>query len=174
MKALRTPDDRFSNLPGYDFEPHYLEIDDSEGGSLRLHYLDEGPRDAAPVLLLHGEPSWCFLYRKMIPLLTAAGHRVIAPDLIGFGRSDKPVPDGLFEPVIRMLREHDVAAEINFHSNEPQEPFFGLCLDADIPISFGGDAHELYEVGEFHPHLAMLQRLGVTGDVGDVLLPPLR
>ena len=90
MKALRTPDDRFSGLPGYDFEPHYLEVDDTEGGTLRLHYLDEGPQDAKPVLLLHGEPSWCFLYRKMIPLLVAAGHRVVAPDLIGFGRSDKP------------------------------------------------------------------------------------
>lgn len=90
MKILRTPDERFANLPGYDFAPHYLSVDDGEGGELRLHYLDEGPRDAAPVLLMHGEPSWCYLYRKMIPLLVAAGHRVIAPDLIGFGRSDKP------------------------------------------------------------------------------------
>jgi len=65
-------------------------VDDFEGGQLRVHYLDEGPKDAAPILLMHGEPSWCFLYRKMIPLLTAAGHRVIVPDLIGFGRSDKP------------------------------------------------------------------------------------
>jgi haloalkane dehalogenase len=85
MSALRTPDDRFENLPGYDFEPHYVDI-----GGLRMHYLDEGPADAAPVLLLHGEPSWSYLYRKMIPPLAAAGHRVIAPDLIGFGKSDKP------------------------------------------------------------------------------------
>ena len=90
MQALRTPDERFANLPGYDFAPHYLMVDDTEGGELRMHYLDEGPRDAAPVLLMHGEPTWCYLYRKMIPLLVAAGHRVIAPDLIGFGRSDKP------------------------------------------------------------------------------------
>lgn len=90
MDALRTPDDRFTNLPGFDFPPHYLTVDDTEGGELRLHYLDEGPADADPVLLLHGEPSWCYLYRKMIPLLVQAGHRVIAPDLIGFGRSDKP------------------------------------------------------------------------------------
>ncbi|HEV2963913.1 MAG TPA: haloalkane dehalogenase [Candidatus Angelobacter sp.] len=86
MESLRTPDDRFANLPGYNFAPHYVEID-----GLRLHYIDEGPKNAAPVLLLHGEPSWCYLYRKMIPVLVAAGHRVIAPDLIGFGRSDKPV-----------------------------------------------------------------------------------
>jgi len=86
VKALRTPDERFVSLPGYDFEPHYVEISDG----LRVHYLDEGPADAAPVLLMHGEPSWCFLYRTMIPVLVEAGHRCIAPDLVGFGRSDKP------------------------------------------------------------------------------------
>jgi haloalkane dehalogenase len=86
MQYLRTPDDRFDNLPGYSFAPHYVEID-----GLRLHYIDEGPQGSAPVLLLHGEPSWCYLYRKMVPILAAAGHRVIAPDLVGFGRSDKPV-----------------------------------------------------------------------------------
>ena len=86
MNILRTPDERFVALPGYAFEPHYADISDG----LRVHYLDEGPPDAAPVLLLHGEPSWSYLYRKMIPVLTAAGHRCIAPDLIGFGRSDKP------------------------------------------------------------------------------------
>ena len=86
MDFLRTPDDRFQDLPGYSFTPHYTQI-----GGLRMHYLDEGPRSAAPVLLMHGEPSWCYLYRKMVPILAAAGHRVIAPDLIGFGRSDKPL-----------------------------------------------------------------------------------
>lgn len=90
MEFLRTPDECFANLPDYDFAPHYLMVDDTEGGQLRVHYLDEGPADAAPVLLMHGEPSWCYLYRKMVPILVAAGHRVIAPDLIGFGRSDKP------------------------------------------------------------------------------------
>lgn len=90
MKALRTPDERFKNLPGYAFAPNYLQVDDSEGGELRVHFLDEGPEDADPVLLLHGEPSWSYLYRNMIPVLVAAGHRVIAPDLVGFGRSDKP------------------------------------------------------------------------------------
>jgi haloalkane dehalogenase len=90
MHTLRTPDDRFADLPDFSFDPHYTVIDDLDGGQLRVHHLDEGPRDAAPVLLMHGEPSWCFLYRHMIPRLVAAGHRVIAPDLVGFGRSDKP------------------------------------------------------------------------------------
>ncbi|HEU5440341.1 MAG TPA: haloalkane dehalogenase [Ktedonobacterales bacterium] len=85
MEILRTPDERFADLPGYPFAPHYVEV-----AGLRIHYVDEGPPGAAPVLLLHGEPSWSYLYRKMIPPLAAAGHRVIAPDLVGFGRSDKP------------------------------------------------------------------------------------
>ncbi|MBO9448961.1 haloalkane dehalogenase [Tropicibacter sp. R16_0] len=90
MKALRTPDERFEGLKDYPFEPNYLEVDDTEGGSLRVHYLDEGPSDANPVLTMHGEPSWSYLYRHMIPVFAGAGHRVIAPDLVGFGRSDKP------------------------------------------------------------------------------------
>lgn len=90
MKALRTPNDRFDNLPDYPFTEHYLEVPDGGDGSLRMHYLDEGPRTARPLLLLHGEPSWSFLYRKMIPLLADSGYRVIVPDLIGFGKSDKP------------------------------------------------------------------------------------
>ena len=94
MQVLRTPDERFANLPDFPFEPHYAEIDDGEGGVLRVHYLDEGPRDAAPVLLLHGEPSWSYLYRHMVPPLVAAGHRVIVPDQVGFGRSDKPSEQG--------------------------------------------------------------------------------
>jgi haloalkane dehalogenase len=94
MQVLRTPDERFTNLPDFPFEPHYAEIDDGEGGVLRVHCLDEGPRDAAPVLLLHGEPSWSYLYRHMVPPLVAAGHRVIVPDQVGFGRSDKPSEQG--------------------------------------------------------------------------------
>lgn len=90
MDILRTPDERFANLPDYNFEPHYLEVPSGDGEQLRVHFIDEGPRDAKPVLLMHGEPSWCYLYRKVIPLLVAKGHRVVAPDLVGFGRSDKP------------------------------------------------------------------------------------
>ena len=85
MEILRTPDERFDNLPGYSFAPHYVEVD-----GLRIHYVDEGPASAEPVLMLHGEPSWSYLYRKMIPVITAAGYRAVAPDLVGFGRSDKP------------------------------------------------------------------------------------
>ncbi len=90
MQVLRTPDDRFAGLADYPFEPHYVQITDADGTPLRIHYVDEGPRDAAPVLLMHGEPSWSYLYRKFVPPLVARGHRVIAPDLIGFGKSDKP------------------------------------------------------------------------------------
>ncbi len=90
MQVVRTPDERFEALPDFPFAPHYVEIDDGEGGRLRVHYVDEGPRDGHTVLLLHGEPSWCFLYRHIIPQLVDGGCRVIAPDLVGFGRSDKP------------------------------------------------------------------------------------
>ncbi|HEU4759775.1 MAG TPA: haloalkane dehalogenase [Dehalococcoidia bacterium] len=90
MEALRTPDERFAGLPDFPYPPHYLDVPAGDGSTLRLHYLDEGPPGAAPVLLLHGEPSWCFLYRKMVPVLVQAGHRCLAPDFIGFGRSDKP------------------------------------------------------------------------------------
>ena len=83
--CVRTPDSRFEGLPDYDFAPHYVDID-----GMRMHYVDEGPRDGEVVLLLHGEPSWSYLYRHMIPPLRDAGLRVIAPDLIGFGKSDKP------------------------------------------------------------------------------------
>jgi len=90
MKVLRTLDEQFAHLPEFPFAPHYATVTAADGTELRVHYLDEGPRDAAPVLLMHGEPSWSFLYRRVIPVLVAAGHRVIAPDLVGFGRSDKP------------------------------------------------------------------------------------
>jgi haloalkane dehalogenase len=89
VQALRTPDERFEGLPGWNWEPRYAQVA-ADGVELRMAYVDEGAADARPVLLLHGEPSWSFLYRKMIPPLLAEGLRVIAPDLIGFGRSDKP------------------------------------------------------------------------------------
>lgn len=88
--ALRTPQERFAGLPDYPFEPHYATV----GEGLRLHYVDEGPRDGAPVLMLHGEPSWSYLYRHMVPIFAAAGYRALAPDLIGFGKSDKPERKG--------------------------------------------------------------------------------
>jgi len=88
MESLRTPDERFVDLPDYPFEPNYVEVD-----GLRWHYIDEGNPEDPPILLLHGEPSWSYLYRHMIPILVAAGMRAIAPDLIGFGKSDKPAEE---------------------------------------------------------------------------------
>lgn len=90
MRVLRTPDERFLDLPGYSFPANYCEVDDYEGGRLRVHYLDEGASDAPVVLLLHGEPSWSYLYRTMIPALVSEGFRCVVPDLVGFGKSDKP------------------------------------------------------------------------------------
>ena len=91
VEFLRTPNARFEGLADYDFEPRYREVAAADGTPLRLHFVDEGPRDADPVLLLHGNPSWCYLYRHMVPGLVAQGHRVVALDLMGMGRSDKPV-----------------------------------------------------------------------------------
>jgi len=90
LKILRTPDARFANLPDFPFRPHYCEVKNSDGDAMRIHYLDEGPASANPVLLMHGEPSWSFLYRRIVAILAARGHRTVAPDLVGFGRSDKP------------------------------------------------------------------------------------
>jgi pimeloyl-ACP methyl ester carboxylesterase len=98
IEALRTPDERFASLPDFPYAPHYVEGLPGYGG-LRVHYLDEAPAGAASgrtVLCLHGQPTWCYLYRKMLPVFTAAGHRVVAPDLLGFGRSDKPVEDAVY------------------------------------------------------------------------------
>jgi haloalkane dehalogenase len=85
MKLLRTPEERFEKIPDFPFEPHYIEVDE-----IRIHYVDEGSNDEEVILLMHGEPSWSFLYRLMIPPLVKAGFRVVVPDLVGFGRSDKP------------------------------------------------------------------------------------
>ena len=90
MKVLRTPDERFADLADYPFEAHYTTIRTQDGTDLRIHHLDEGPRDGPLVLCMHGQPVWSYLYRKMIPLLVNEGMRVIAPDLPGYGKSDKP------------------------------------------------------------------------------------
>ncbi|MGJ8563396.1 MAG: haloalkane dehalogenase [Alphaproteobacteria bacterium] len=90
MTVLRTPDERFNGIPDYPFEPHYTDVTDECLGALRVHYVDCGPKDAPVVIMMHGEPSWSFLYRHMISNVAAAGYRVLAPDLIGFGKSDKP------------------------------------------------------------------------------------
>jgi len=90
MRLLRTPDARFQGLPDFGFKPRFLDVPNSSGGTLRIASIDEGPADQPPVLLMHGEPSWSFLYRHIIARLAKAGHRAVAPDLVGFGRSDKP------------------------------------------------------------------------------------
>jgi haloalkane dehalogenase len=107
LKILRTPDARFTDLPDFPFTPRYCEVTDSDGTGLRIHYLDEGPPGASPVLLMHGEPSWSFLYRRIVANLAARGHRVVAPDLVGFGRSDKPAQqsDYTFERHVRWMRD---------------------------------------------------------------------
>jgi pimeloyl-ACP methyl ester carboxylesterase len=94
LAAVRTPDERFARLPDFGYEPRYLAL--PVAPSLRLHYVDEGPRDAATFLCLHGEPSWSFLYRKMLPVFLASGARVVAPDFFGFGRSDKPTDEAIY------------------------------------------------------------------------------
>ena len=124
MKVLRTPDEQFAGLPEYPFAPNYATVTAADGTELRVHYVDEGPRDAAPVLLMHGEPSWSFLYRRVIPVLVAAGHRVIAPDLVGFGRSDKPAD----------VADYSYAAHVAWMS----EVVFGV-LDLRDATFFGQD-----------------------------------
>ena len=91
MRTLRTPDERFTDLPGFAYPPRYADVPDGDGDTLRMAWVEDGPADGPVVVLLHGEPSWSFLYRTMVPVLSAAGLRVLAPDLVGFGRSDKPV-----------------------------------------------------------------------------------
>ncbi len=107
MKILRTPDSRFQGLPEFPFAPNYLEVPDPDAGAIRICCIDEEPRGAAPVLLLHGEPSWSFLYRRIVASLAPRGHRVVAPDLVGFGRSDKPADplDYTFERHVRWMSD---------------------------------------------------------------------
>jgi haloalkane dehalogenase len=142
MNILRTPDARFEGLPDFPFGPHYTTISGATDSALRLHYLDEGARDGATVLLLHGEPSWSFLYRKMIPPLTAAGHRVLAPDLIGFGRSDKPSArsDYTFERhvawIAEWIEQNDVRSITLFCQD--WGGLIGLRLVARFPERFVG------------------------------------
>jgi haloalkane dehalogenase len=142
MDILRTPDDRFQDLPDYPFRPNYAEVPGPHDHVLRLHYLDEGPRDAKPVLLLHGEPSWSYLYRKMIPPLVAAGHRVLAPDLIGFGKSDKPTRRGdyTFERHVDWMSDWLTGLDLNDVTLFCQDwgGLIGLRLVARFPDRFAG------------------------------------
>ena len=122
MQTIRTPDTRFDDLKDYPYQPNYVEINDGEGSTMRVHYLDEGPKNSNPILLLHGEPSWSYLYRHMIPQLVDKGHRVVVPDLVGFGKSDKPLEQTDYS----YARHVDWMAELIFdHLNLSSITFFG-------------------------------------------------
>ena len=140
MRVLQTPDSRFNELPDFPFTPRYREIRDADGTTLRICTIDEGPREAAPVLLMHGEPSWSFLYRRIIAKLAAAGHRVVAPDLIGFGRSDKPSEPGdyTYERHVRWMSDWLLAMplqDITFFGQD-WGGLIGLRLVAAYPERF--------------------------------------
>ena len=135
-KAHRTPDERFAGIPGYPFDPRYHMLEDG----LRLHYVDEGPRDAVPVLMMHGEPSWSFLYRKMIGPVVERGYRVLAPDLIGFGKSDKPTSKSAYSYAghVAWMREWFEAMGLNRVILACQDwgSLIGLRLVAQMPDRF--------------------------------------
>lgn len=155
MQALRTPDERFTNLPDYPFQPHYIDVDDTEGDLLRLHYVDEGLRNAPVVLMLHGEPTWSYLYRKMIPIVVNAGYRVIAPDLIGFGRSDKPSQrtDYTYQRHVDWIRALLTQLELNEITLVCQDwgGLIGLRLVAEHPDKFARvvAANTMLPTGDF-------------------------
>ncbi len=142
MQVLRTPDDRFEGLADWPFAPHYGTVQTAGGEPLRIHYVDEGPRDAAPVLLMHGEPSWSYLYRKIIPILVDRGHRVIVPDLIGFGRSDKPAAraDYTYERHVAWMAEWLSGLDLRNITLFCQDwgGLIGLRLVAAFPDRFAG------------------------------------
>ncbi len=139
MDKLRTPDERFADLPGYAFAPHYVETLRGYEG-LRLHYLDEGAADAPVALCLHGQPTWSYLYRKMIPAFVAGGMRAVAPDLFGFGRSDKPVDEAVYtfdfhrEALLRLV-EHLDLRRVTLVCQD-WGGLLGLTLPMDLPGRF--------------------------------------
>lgn len=140
MTVYRTPDARFANLPDWPFTPQYLDI----SGGLRVHFVDEGQRDAQPVLMLHGEPTWGYLYRHMIGPVTQAGMRALAPDLIGFGRSDKPLDRGAYSYAAQVgwMREWLEALDLRNIILVCQDwgSLIGLRLVAAMPERFAGVA----------------------------------
>jgi haloalkane dehalogenase len=140
MKVLRTPDARFANLPDYSFAPSYLDIKDADGTALRIHSVDEGAPAAAPVLLMHGEPSWSYLYRHMVPGLVARGYRAVAPDLVGFGRSDKPSEqtDYTYERHVKWMSDWLLAKDLKGITLFCQDwgGLIGLRLVAAFPERF--------------------------------------
>lgn len=140
MKVLRTPDAAFVDLEDYPFAAHYVEVETQGTSPLRLHYVDEGPREVAPILLLHGEPTWSYLYRKFIPPLAAAGHRVLAPDLIGFGKSDKPASRDSYSYERHVAWMSDWLTQLDLHNItlfcQDWGGLIGLRLVAAFPDRF--------------------------------------
>ena len=140
MRVYRTPDDRFSELPDWPYAPKYVEI--AEG--LRVHYVDEGAAKAQPVLLLHGEPTWAYLYRHMIGLTVASGFRAVAPDLIGFGRSDKPIESRAYSYAAQVawMRQWIEVLDLRNMILACQDwgSLIGLRLVAEMPERFAGVA----------------------------------
>jgi haloalkane dehalogenase len=141
-RALRTPDERFARLPDYGFAPHYLDDLDGYQG-LRIHYLDEGPRDGQKVFLcLHGQPTWSYLYRRMLPVFAGAGHRVVAPDLLGFGKSDKPADDARYTFLFHreMLRQFVERLDLTDVVLVVQDwgGLLGLTLPMEAPHRYAG------------------------------------
>ncbi|MEM7341168.1 MAG: haloalkane dehalogenase [Actinomycetota bacterium] len=177
MQTVRTPDERFEGLPGYPFAPNYVDIDDTDGGTLRVHYLDEGPADGPIVLAMHGEPSWSYLYRKMIPLLVDAGLRVIAPDLVGFGRSDKPTEQSDYTYARHVAW---MQAAIIDHLDPTGVTFFGQDWGGLVGLRLVADNPERFDrvvigntglpTGEHAPSKAFLawQHFSQTTEVFDV------
>lgn len=140
MRIYRTPDSCFADLPDWPFAPHYHDI----AGGLRVHYVDEGPRDGQPVLMMHGEPTWAYLYRKMIGPVAAAGHRVLAPDLIGFGRSDKPLARSDYSYAVQVGWMRQWIEALDLHNIilvcQDWGSLIGLRLVAEMPDRFAGVA----------------------------------
>lgn len=140
MKTLRTPDERFANLPDFPFDPRYTDVADGEGGTLRIHHVDAGPSNGPIVLCMHGQPTWSYLYRKMIPVLVAAGLRVLAPDLVGFGRSDKPArrEDYSYNRQVEWLSAWLVANDVRGATLVGQDwgGLIGLRMAAERPDRF--------------------------------------
>ncbi|MEO7803497.1 MAG: haloalkane dehalogenase [Actinomycetota bacterium] len=150
MKSLRTPDERFEGLVDYPFKPNFTDLD-----GLRMHYVDEGPADALPVLLMHGEPTWSYLYRKVIPAVSRAGFRAIAPDLIGFGRSDKPV----------IREEHSYSNHVDWMTNFIQD--LGLSNITLVGHDWGGliGLRMVAEVGHMFSQVMACNTFLPTGDI---------
>jgi haloalkane dehalogenase len=173
MDRLRTPDERFTDLPGYPFAPHYVDVPNGDGEPLRVHYVDEGAPDAPPVLLLHGEPSWSYLYRRMIPTLVDAGLRAIAVDLIGFGRSDKPAHRGDYT-----YQRHVDWTRSAVEAIDPRDVTFvgqdwggliGLRVVAEDPNRFARvvTANTFLPTGDRHPGEAFLAWQRYSQDTPD-------